>query len=289
MRPSGFRRAIAFALSIVFLLGISRSADAQSGAADWSGLYIGGSSGAWLSERSVSVLTTASSDNGLPALESHGIPSAQSATGTFKAGNDVGFIWGGQIGWNWQSQNWVFGVEADLHRMVGKKDGEGFGSGVVGPFSSVAGTIDRTTFAISNELDYLGTVRGRIGWLWTPEVLVFATGGLAYGKASSSVSYVTTNPAYPTAFLSPTWSSAGSFSDTRFGWTIGGGAEWKLNRNWTASASYLFYDLGDARYALPVTGSVVLPAGSRWFSQTSDVSTQFSGSIIRFGVNYLFN
>ncbi len=65
-------------------------------------------------------------------------------------------------------------------------------------------------------LTWFGTVRGRAGWLFTPTLLVYGTGGFAYGE---------TNPF--------------SFSGTATGWTAGGGVEWMFARNWSAKVEYL--------------------------------------------------
>ncbi len=69
-------------------------------------------------------------------------------------------------------------------------------------------------------LTWLGTVRGRAGWLFTPTLLVYGTGGFAYGE---------TNPF--------------SFGGTATGWTAGGGVEWMFAPNWSAKVEYLHAEL----------------------------------------------
>jgi outer membrane immunogenic protein len=69
-------------------------------------------------------------------------------------------------------------------------------------------------------LTWFGTVRGRAGWLFTPTLLVYGTGGFAYGE---------TNPF--------------SFSSTATGWTAGGGVEWLFAPNWSAKVEYLHAEL----------------------------------------------
>ena len=79
---------------------------------------------------------------------------------------------------------------------------------------------------VSKSVDYLGTVRGRIGFLFATTLLVYATGGLAYGSVKSSTSqFQGFVPPLPFA-ITQAWGAAGSYSDTRTGWTVGGGLEW---------------------------------------------------------------
>ena len=95
-------------------------------------------------------------------------------------------------------------------------------------------------------------VRGRIGWLATPNLLLFGTGGFAYGKVAGSANYLTSgNPAafFPLAGVWAICTSgvicfAGSSSEIRTGWTAGGGVEWLLDQHWSTKIEYQFVDLG---------------------------------------------
>jgi outer membrane immunogenic protein len=149
-----------------------------------------------------------------------------------------------------------------------------------------------TTLMASSRVDYLGTVRGRVGYLVAPFFLAYANGGLAYGKISGSAGFATTNADFPSVFLTETWGTAGSISSTRIGWTAGGGFEWMLVNSWSVKGEYLYYDLGSVIHSLGVSGSVVLPgppqAGTLWFTNTSSASQRFTGNIVRVGLNYKF-
>lgn len=142
--------------------------------------------------------------------------SAQGTTGVF-SGNNHGFIGGGQLGYNWQFANWVAGFEADFQGVSDRLTETSKATFGVGGFP---GSTIGTTLSVEKELDYFGTVRGRLGWLAYPSLLVYGTGGLAYGgvKASTNVSV-----AMPADFvgidLNP--SSNSSISQTRTGWTSG--------------------------------------------------------------------
>jgi outer membrane immunogenic protein len=121
---------------------------------------------------------------------------------------DGGLI-GGQIGYNWQIGQIVWGLETDLN-WSGMEASRGCGGGL--------------RCAVSN--DWLGTARGRIGLAmdrWMP----YVTGGLAYGDVSASV----------TGFPGK--------SDTRAGWALGTGVEFAIAAPWTAKLEYLYVDLGD--------------------------------------------
>jgi len=122
-----------------------------------------------------------------------------------------GGVFGGQIGYNWQVNQFVVGVETDIQWSgidVDRRCGGG-------------GTIH---CQVSN--DWFGTARGRLGVAvdrWMP----YVTGGLAYGEVSASVT-----------------GNRGA-SETQAGWALGAGIEYAFNGPWTARLEYLHIDLGD--------------------------------------------
>lgn len=123
---------------------------------------------------------------------------------------------------------------------------------------------------MSQKIDWFGTVRGRAGVLVDPKVLLYATGGLAYGevKTSETVGIV------PTAFSSTT---------TNVGWTVGAGVEGVLGGSWTAKLEYLYVDLGKA------SGTYITPStafGGGFL--TSSYSSRITDNVLRVGVNYKF-
>ena len=91
----------------------------------------------------------------------------------------------------------------------------------------------------SANLKWLGTARGRIGYLLAPTTLVYGTGGLAFGKVNSTTSIALSGPA-------PFNGAASSDSSTtKTGWALGGGIEQMLgSSNWSVKAEYLYVDLG---------------------------------------------
>ena len=129
-----------------------------------------------------------------------------------------GGLFGGQLGYSWQTGPIVLGVETDLDwaHISGSLAGLG---GVCGADGGGQCTTKQ---------DWLGTTRGRIGYAfgnWLP----YVTGGVAYGDIQA---------------VQPT----GTSSKINAGWTAGAGLEYSLNRNWSAKVEYLHLDLGTASF-----------------------------------------
>jgi opacity protein-like surface antigen len=139
----------------------------------------------------------------------------------------------------------------------------------------------------SKNTDWLGTARGRLGYLITPTLLGYGAAGFAYGEARA------------TTFIRQNWvgsalgpllqssNSTGNYSGFRTGWTIGAGLEWMFAPNASVKAEYLHYDLGSATYALtPLT--TLFPAAGASNVLAPSARTQFRGDIARVGLNYHF-
>ncbi len=247
--------------------------------ANWTGFYAGlNAGGTFGGSDSVNVSTGVFG----PGVDAAALGAVGSGVGN---NNHGGFIGGGQIGYNYQlSPAIVAGIEADIQGLAG---GDGTSSfsvaspGALNPTHTFGGTV-----SASQRLDYLGTVRGRIGYLFTPSLLIFATGGVAYGGANLSSSFSATESAAAGAFVGSAFGGANA-SNTQVGWTVGGGLEWMFANNWSAKFEYLYYDLGTVsvsgpvQYVNAVTGVTGLGA--------SQTSAQFNGHIVRAGVNYHFN
>ena len=149
--------------------------------------------------------------------------------------NVSGALAGGTIGYNLQTGLWVWGLEGDIDA------------------SWIKGT--DATICCETKNDWLATARGRIGYAmdrWMP----FLTGGAAFGDVKMT----------PVGFASET--------DTRFGWTAGGGLEYAFMGAWSAKLEYLYADLGKANCSAATCGVA------------TDVT--FKTSIVRGGINYHF-
>lgn len=174
-----------------------------------------------------------------------------------------GFIGGGQLGFNYQINQFVVGLEADI-QYTDLEGGTSVTTGFPGGFT----TLGRATTG----LDWLGTVRGRVGFA-VDRVLVYGTGGLAFGEVNVS-GFTTDNSIAPLSY-------AGARSDTRTGWTAGAGVEWAFMPNFTVKLEYLYYDLGDVNLTLNPTSAAA--AGS-FLTQNHEID----GHVVRAGVNFRF-
>jgi outer membrane immunogenic protein len=233
---------------------------------NWTGLYIGGNVGYGWDSGSTGISALSTDPALAPAL------AAIFAAGSYPAAlstSGKGVIGGGQIGYNWQMPSqWLIGLEADLQ-----------GSGIKGSASQIQTplVLDTTATSVTKSIDWFGTVRGRVGFLATPEVLLYGTGGLAYGQTRTSFTTTdVTSGCVANAFLC----ANGSSSSVRAGWTAGAGAEAMLGSNWSAKIEYLYVDLG--RNSLSVPSSTV-PA------IVFNTSAQFREQTVRVGLNYHFN
>jgi outer membrane immunogenic protein len=252
----------------------------------WAGWYVGANAGGhWPNDQSVNIDGSSGGFN--PAQANAPIFAAaylNQAIGSFDVGDGSGFIGGGQVGYNWQFANvWLTGLEADIQGLSQSGGSGTSSSSVVDPFGNTL----QTTVSVNKSLEYFGTVRGRLGWLATPSLLAYGTGGLAYGgvKSSACISQTDSN-----IFIGGA-STCGGSSQTRFGWTVGGGLEWMFAPQWSLKGEYLYYDLGDVDYDLSIAPLVLAGAagaGSPMFVNSMHATTRFNGSIARVGVNYHF-
>ena len=200
--------------------------------------------------------------------------------------SNVGFIGGGSAGYNLQlSPRALIGFEADFQGVVG---GSG-ASNEVGarPSYVVPGGVLLGNFAASQTLDYLGTARLRLGYVLRPSLLVFGTGGFAYGKTNFvASSQVLTGD--PTGGVLGLAGGSASVSQTRAGFTVGGGFEWMFMPGLSAKAEYLYYDLGSYNLAVP-TYSASLPTGATFANMATSFRGRADGQLLRAGLNYHFD
>jgi outer membrane immunogenic protein len=211
---------------------------------------------------------------------------AAGATTNLSGTNKGGFIGGGQIGYNWRFGWGVAGIEADFQGVSGTTSFTGTTSVL-----ALNGIPVVTNLDASKRLDWLSTVRGRLGWLATPTLLVYGTGGFAFGNVKSDIDITQSNAGTSATF----GETAANFSDTRSGWAAGAGFEWLFLPNWSMKVEWLHYDLGDVSFIAPQLSAAItasgasLPVGTVRYGITPEVSTRFGGDIARFGVNYHFS
>ena len=135
--------------------------------------------------------------------------------------------------------------------------------------ASAATTTRSASAAATAARGFLGTVRGRVGFLATPTFLIYATGGLAYGNTWARNG----NGPLGLGFAGFVNGNNNSNSVTA-GWTAGGGLEWMFSPNWSVKAEYLYVDLGRQN--------------NTWLNSWGNASKS-TAHVARLGVNYHFN
>src|SRR5215469_6034976 len=193
---------------------------------NWTGWYIGVNAGASMGSAKI--------DINAPPITVEGEPGP--GVSLSDRLQPDGFIGGGQIGYNWQySPLIVVGLEADFQGALERDSRTDTGSfNFIDPCGChFEGT---TNTSLEAKIDWFGTVRGRLGYVWgNGQVLSYVTGGFAYGRVELE----------GTTTISGTFDSETPFSDTgafshsnvNTGWTLGYGTEGALDfwgaHNWT--------------------------------------------------------
>ncbi len=223
--------------SSVFLAAAA-SASAQTSDPNWTGPYVGLHLGATLNNNQVG--TSGSLPNNTNALTTNVRPSSVVL-------DRNGVEGGAQVGYNYQYGRFVGGLEADI-ALADANDSQIYQSP----------TAPSSRSYVSSKLDDLGTVRARLGYLVTPRVLFYGTGGYAYGDVK-----------YRTDFANSAGALAYTGSDkyTAGGYTYGAGVEYAYpvsvnllghQSAVTLRAEYIHYDLGKKQInvgAVPGVGS----------------------------------
>jgi outer membrane immunogenic protein len=256
----------------------------------WTGWYVGlNAGGAWSEHNDVNLVGTPTFISPL-FLAGAGAEQAalgEATTTNIGLGSRGQFIGGGQVGYNYQFATWVAGFEADIQGLTNSNN-----TATVSTFTPLVGFAENYTgtISVSRSLDWLGTVRGRLGFLATPSFLIYGTGGFAYGGASTNSTFNFQESLGP-AGLPPIFGSSNA-SNTQTGWAAGAGAEWMFAPNWTARVEYLHYDLGTLTSSTSLTqlNLVIVPGVVTPYHTTLvQSSTNFAGDIVRAGINYKFN
>jgi outer membrane immunogenic protein len=172
--------------------------------------------------------------------------------------NNAVFIGGGQIGGNYQINNWVFGIEGDFDWAANNNNS---GTGTL---------INGNTFQINANNRWVSTLAGRIGFAFDHWLFYAKGGGAWVGNNGFTVTNLTTGAAVSV-----------SGNNTNSGWLAGGGIEWAFTNNWTVRAEYDFIGLNNRTFTLPATFPVLV--GDTFTTHNRDVQ------MFTVGVNYLFN
>ena len=199
--------------------------------------------------------------------------------------NPSGALGGLQFGYNYRVGRYVAGWETDFP--LSDLNGSNTQSGIGNIFGTVANFLSSTT--VSQRLEDFGTVRGRLGFLPTDQVLLYTTGGLAYGKVATSVGIGETLTNCGIFAPCPVTPAAGSKSSYQIGWTIGAGLESVLAGGpWSVKAEYLYVNLTGTTFASsPLILSTGLVAPQDIVGVTAATS-HLQANIVRVGLNYNF-
>ncbi len=174
--------------------------------------------------------------------------------GVSVTGHTAGVLGGGQVGCNLQfAPNWVIGIE-----------GEGSAADIKGDTNQ---TILGITGTASAKTDWIASATARLGYTWD-RWLIYGKGGAAWAHNKYTLS-IPVFPEHETA------------SDTRTGWTAGGGVEWAFWSNWSMKAEYNYYDFGTSSVTLVGTFAGV-PI------EVPGIEIRQRISVGKFGVNYRF-
>jgi outer membrane immunogenic protein len=229
----------------------------------WSGFYAGVGLGARALE----------SDWNTTALA---IPFVPDPFSTPQAFDTTDFRVSGYGGYNWQFSTWLLGIEGDF----GWADNKVNRAGIPGTFNAAGGVgvglglpallaLDSS----SVKADWDASIRGRVGILAGPTVLLYATGGAAWLNIDAGASCLGSgvNASWCVAVRNET------ASKTLFGWTAGAGVEWMFAPNWIARGEYRFSDYGSQ-------DRVFFAGTVDQVSASIDVQTHTA----YFGISYLF-
>jgi outer membrane immunogenic protein len=215
----------------------------------WTGIYLGGQIGyAWGNN----------SGGTLVAIDGFG----DIFTANF-SGSPQGVIGGAHVGYNYQINQWVFGIE-------GSVDGTSLSKTVVATGSDLFGFTGLVTAHSNSNIQ--GSIRGRLGVAWD-RALLYATGGVAFAGFDNSFTDTT-------GFLTLIPGASESFSNTRVGWTVGGGIEYAITNNWSVRGEYRYSNFGN------LTNSPLAGVGATAFST---FRRQLNENQVQVGFSYKFD
>jgi outer membrane immunogenic protein len=250
------------AAGVMALSGAANAADmplkapVYAPAFTWTGLYLGANAGyGWQDSTGDNYcVNPAGVAGGLGC--SVGVGSAVKPSG--------GFV-GGQLGYNYQTGMFVWGVETDI-QVTNMQNSTG-----AVPVSCCIGVATvPANLTRSDSLDWFGTVRGRLGIAFWDHALLYGTGGVMYGQ--QTVNLLLTSPVSPVAYT-------GNSTSTHTGWVAGAGLEYAFTKNLSGKVEGLFYDLGSQTV-------VATPNVATGF--TENANFKYTGSLVRIGMNVKF-
>ena len=227
---------------------------------EWGGLYAGANVGYGFGATGLTRFNPLSASGALILASGFAPFSATSEIG--------GFEGGGQIGYNiGVGASLIAGVETDLqYANIG---------------GSSANTYAGVAISDKQQLEWFGSARARLGYLLRDDLLVFGTGGFAFGGVNARAGLANLSCASACAPARP----AGDFANVATGWAAGAGVEFALAPDVTFKTEWLYLQLGKQAYGVSSYGGASGPQAVAFnLAARSDSSTH----IVRAGVNYRF-
>jgi len=234
----------------------------------WKGWYVGAYGGGTFNRSNVATSTVYTStgyfaQTSVPAINTAGVQQIK----------PNGFTGGGTFGYNHQSGALVVGAELDFGAMNAN---EGVSSGATYPCCSPRHfTINQAT-----KTRWLLTARPRVG-VAVANAMIYGTGGLAVTDLNYDATFTDDYGNSP-PFVNASESAA--FKKNKAGWTLGGGAEFKVGSNWSVKGEYLYADFGGTSVTSTNLKGSFAPGAANVFTHSSDLKT----NNVRFGINYHF-
>jgi outer membrane immunogenic protein len=188
--------------------------------------------------------------------------------------NHNGPIYGAQAGYNMQFSNWVVGIEGDFSGAHVKATSS------QSVFPNVVPLLPRGTATMTSELEWLASIRGRLGVTWASgwgPSLIYVTGGVAFAGITYGGTYDVVTPFTASATISK--------KNTQTGWVVGGGLETMLTGNWTIRGEYLYYRFDGANVSTNLPNNLgVPPLAATLAYRWNDLTVQAA----RLAFNYKF-
>jgi outer membrane immunogenic protein len=233
---------------------------------NWSGFYIGANGGyGWADPSTTATYFGPLTGAGLPAIPN--LAFRQSSSGP---------VFGGHVGYNYQFTNWLVGIEGDIDSAGINKSSQFIN---LDPLGGAGGTATDGLSA-STQVQWLASIRGRLGYVSGPN-LFYVTGGGAWESVNTKV--LLSADTMPAIFST---SSAGNFTTTKGGWVAGLGYERMITPSWIVRAEYLHYGFqGTSTNALAVSCGF-FGAGTVCGQNIGAGSNQVD--VVRLGLSYKF-